>query len=100
MINKINKYSFRQSFIDQGRQNNFSYDGLTNLFNYFEEYEDSTGEQIELDVISICCEFTEYEDLEEFHNSYSKSEYPNIDTIMDYTQVIENNDGSFIIQNF
>ena len=100
MINKINKYSFRQSFIDQGRQNNFSYDGLTNLFDYFEEYEDSTGEQIELDVIAICCEFTEFESLDDFHNAYSKSEYPNIDTIMDYTQVIENNDGSFIIQNF
>jgi len=100
MINKINKYSFRQAFIDMGRQNQFSYDGINNLLKYFEEYEDSTGEQIELDVIAICCDFTEYEDLKEFHNEYSKEEYPNIDTLMDYTQVIENNDGSFIIQNF
>ena len=100
MINKINKYSFRQAFIDMGRQNQFSYDGINNLLEYFEEYEDSTGEQIELDVIAICCDFTEYEDLKEFHNEYSKEEYPNIDTLMDYTQVIENNDGSFIIQNF
>ena len=100
MINKINKYSFRQAFIDMGRQNQFSYDGINNLLEYFEEYEDSTGEQIELDVIAICCDFTEYEDLKEFHNEYSKEEYPNIDTLMDYTQVIENNDGSFIIQAF
>jgi len=100
MINTINKYSFRQAFKDAGRLNQFSYDGLDNLFDYFEEYEDSTGQQIELDVIAICCDFVEYEDLEEFHNEYSKEEYPDIETLMDYTQVIENNDGSFIIQAF
>ncbi len=100
MINTINKYSFRQAFIDKGRQNQFSYDGMNNLLEYFEEYEDSTGEQIELDVIAICCDFTEYEDLEEFHNEYPKEIYSDIETLMEYTQVIENSDGSFIIQNF
>ncbi len=100
MINTINKYSFRQAFIDMGRQNQFSYDGLNNLLEYFEEYEDSTGEQVELDVIAICCDFTEYEDLEEFHNEYPKEIYSDIETLMEYTQVIENSDGSFIIQNF
>ena len=29
------------------------------LFDYFEEYEKDTGEELELDVIAICCDFSE-----------------------------------------
>jgi hypothetical protein len=32
---------------------------LESLFNYFEELEDGTGEALELDVIAICCEYSE-----------------------------------------
>ena len=39
------------------RPNDFSYDGLRILFDYFEEYEQETDEEIELDVIAICSEF-------------------------------------------
>ena len=59
MKTSINKYDFRDAFKAAARENNFSYDGLDVLFDYFEEYEDSTGEEIELDVIAICCEFNE-----------------------------------------
>jgi hypothetical protein len=31
------------------------------IISYFEKYEDSTGESINLDPIAIACEFTEYE---------------------------------------
>jgi hypothetical protein len=41
------------------RPKNFTYDGLVQLFDYFESYESDTGEQIELDVIAICCEYEE-----------------------------------------
>ena len=50
---------FRDAFHNAGRENNFSYEGLGILYDYFMEYEDSTGEEIELDVIAICCEYTE-----------------------------------------
>lgn len=50
---------FRDAFRSAGRENNFSYEGLGILFNYFEQYEDDTGEEIELDVIALCCEFSE-----------------------------------------
>ena len=58
MKNTINLYDFRDAFM-QIRPDNFSYEGLTALFDWFEEYEASTGEEIELDVIAICCDFTE-----------------------------------------
>ncbi len=41
------------------RPDNFSYQGLRVLFDYFEEIDDSCGIESELDVIGICCEFSE-----------------------------------------
>ena len=51
--------SFIQAFSDCNRAENFSYNALECIFDYLEEYEDQTGEEIELDVIAICCEFSE-----------------------------------------
>ena len=58
MKNTINLYDFRDAFM-QIRPDNFSYEGLTALYDWFEEYEESTGEEIDLDVIAICCEWSE-----------------------------------------
>jgi len=71
------------------------------LFEYLEQYEEDTGEQIELDIIAIDSDFVEYENLEAFHKDYDKEDYPDLETLSDHTQVIEipNTDG-FIIQNF
>jgi hypothetical protein len=41
------------------RPDNFSYQGLRVLFDYFEEIDDSCGIESELDIIGICCEFSE-----------------------------------------
>jgi len=60
MYQTINTASnFRDEFRACGRADQFSYEGLGILFAYFEQYEDDTGEPIELDVIAICCDFSE-----------------------------------------
>lgn len=41
------------------RYNTFSYDGYQVLFDYLEEYEQDSGQEIELDVIALCCEYSE-----------------------------------------
>jgi len=51
-------------------KNQFSYEGLKALFEWFEEYENDTGEEMELDVVAICCEFTEYENLKQYNDEY------------------------------
>ena len=58
MKTTVSVYDFRDAF-QKCRPDNFSYEGLTVLFDYLEEYEDSTGEELELDVIGICCDFSE-----------------------------------------
>lgn len=99
MTTTITEYSFRQAFHDMDRGNNFSYHGLTALFNALEEYEDCTEEKIELDVIALCCEFTEYADLEEFQADYGEG-YETIEDIENQTWVIRVDADSFIIQSF
>lgn len=58
MKTTVSLYDFRREF-EQRRPNNFSYEAIGLLFVYFENYEEQTGEEIELDVIAICCEYTE-----------------------------------------
>ena len=61
MKRNVTEHDFTEAFRDYGRQDNFSYEGLKALYEWFEEYEEDTGEEIELDVIGICCDFSEYD---------------------------------------
>jgi len=86
--------NFREEFINYNRGNQFSYEGLEALYNWLEEI----IPDYELDVIGLCCEFTEYKDLEDI-----KSNYDNIETeedLYDVTSVIKVENGGYIIQNY
>lgn len=82
-------------------KNNFSYDGANALQEYLEDLSDDIGENIEFDPIAWCCEYSEYEDIEDFINStgYDKEDYKTIEDLEASTQVIEF-DGGIIIQDF
>lgn len=69
MKQTINFNQFHDEF-NSIRPDNFSYDGLRALFDYIEEYEESCDQEVELDVIALCCEYTEYEDIQEYINAY------------------------------
>ena len=59
MKTTIDLYDFRDAFYRMGRKTNFSYEGLEILFEYLEELEEGTDQEIELDVIALCCDFSE-----------------------------------------
>lgn len=40
-------------------KNNFSYEGREILFNWIEELDSDTGEETELDIVALCCDFAE-----------------------------------------
>lgn len=65
MYQTIDFYQFRDAFIQSSRANQFSLEALDALYDYITDYEESCGEQIELDVIALCCEFQEIHDDEE-----------------------------------
>lgn len=49
---------FVDAFHSFDRYEQFGYAALRSLFDYLEEYEESTGEEIELDVIALCCDYS------------------------------------------
>lgn len=65
MIQRVNFNMFTDKFIRMGRGEQFSYAGLEALYDYYTSLEDDLGEDIELDVIGVCCEWVEYANEEE-----------------------------------
>lgn len=105
---------FCDAFRDADRNENFSYEGKRVLFDYLEELEADTGEEMELDVIAICCDYNElsYTDIV---NEYSiditdcdgetiTDEDELIELVRDYlndeTCIVGENDGVFVFQVF
>jgi len=100
MKQTINFTDFCNAFREMNRDDNFSYEGKRALFEWIEEFERATNVEEDLDIIGLCCDFTEYESLEEFQQDYSADDYPTIEAIEDATTVIPINEEAFIIQQF
>ena len=118
MKQSVSVYDFEQAFDDYDRSNNFSVEGRRALFEFLEEV---MGEDWELDVIGICCDFSEYgsamdaitdgdprlwsdeeaaQDEDESDEDYGeRREEAALEWLRDQTQVIEF-DGGVIIQCF
>jgi hypothetical protein len=62
----IDNNDFRREFFNHGRENQFSYEGLGILFDYLDELDSD----MELDVIAICCDFSE-DSAEDIQRAYS-----------------------------
>jgi len=99
MKNTVTLYDFERAFVNAGRKDQFTYDAKKALFEYLEQYEEDCDTEIELDVIALCCEYTEYENLKEFQDNYGEK-FETLDDIRDETTVIEIDDDAFIIQDF
>ena len=97
MKQTVDLNDFRNAFRNYGREENFTYEGLETLYDYLMSYEEDCGEEQELDVIAICCEFAEYDSIEEVLEEYSKED---IEELRDYTTVLEMDNGGIIIQQF
>ena len=100
MYQEITSSDFSDWFLSsETYKNNFSYDGLKSLYNYLVDLEEDTGDNIEFDPVAICCEYSEYENLEEIKNNYNDIE--TIEDLRDHTQVIEiSGSDKIIIQDF
>jgi hypothetical protein len=59
MYQTINFSSFCDAFRQQDRQEQFTHGALRALFDYLEDVEEQTGQTIELDVVALCCEYSE-----------------------------------------
>lgn len=92
----INREEFVQLFNSCGRENQFSPLGRRKLFDYLEEYEESTGESLDVDIIALCCDYSEIEvkDIER------ETGYDSLDDLKNNTTVIEVDDETIIYGSF
>lgn len=107
----INFSQFCDAFWDTYK-NNFTYEGKRALFDYLEEISEDTGEDIELDIVALCVEYTEYDSEIEAASEYftyeskpegtqEENEKLAHDYLQEHTTVIPVGDtGRVIIQNF
>jgi|TARA_R100000093_G_C1925547_1_gene67041 hypothetical protein len=93
MKQTINQHQFEQAFRDHGRlggdNDNFSYEALELLFKYFEDSENDTGEEIELDPIAICCEYAEMTKEELLHNYEITIRYPSLNSEEEQEDIVQ-----------
>jgi hypothetical protein len=78
-------YDWLQSSGDY--KNNHSYDGARAIFEYYEGLAEGLGQPIEFDPIAWCCDWSEYESIEDknFINDYDNL---SLDDLNDRTIVI------------
>jgi hypothetical protein len=84
MYQEINFSMFCDAFHNMDRKENFTYAGKRALFDYLEQLEEETGDKIELDVIALCCEYSE-DPLDEVLENYSLE---SLDELHDRTCVV------------
>jgi hypothetical protein len=109
MKTTVSLYDFREAFRKSGREN-FSYAGLEVLFDYLEAYEDDTGEELELDVIALCCNYCEEDSPANIAENYSIDltdcddeddiKQAVIDYLNENTSIVGETDSSIIYQSF
>ena len=109
MKTTISVYDFRDAFHKAGRGEQFSYEGLQILFQYLEEVEESCGEEFELDVIGLYCDFAE-SDWQTIASDYSieideteneeEQEAQVLDYLADQDALIGNVKGAIVYRRF
>jgi len=97
MKTTITESDFIRDF-ERIRPKHFSHDGLKALFAYLGEFEEQTGDEIEFDVIGLCCDFAEYNNIDEFNADYN-TEYNGPMEITE-TMVIPVSSEGFIVEVF
>ena len=89
MKQTINFSAFIDAFHAYQRYDQFGYDALQILFDYLEEYEDSTGEELELDVIALCCDYS-CDTIEDIASNYGldlsdcETDEERLEVVLDY----------------
>ena len=107
IVKTFDLYDFRREFESYNRDDRFSDEAIEELYNYY----DDLGEPYEMDVIEICCNWTEYESLEEYAKEYmDESDFEEMDDDEKEKAIIDNldnntyftrlNNGGLLIQNY
>lgn len=111
LVITLDKYSFPNLFDQYNRSEQFSRCAREALFEYYDEA--TYGDSLEVDVVGVCCDWTEYENAEllrEYSSYLPKelAEYEDegeavsalIEALRDETSIIELSNGSTLVLAF
>jgi len=97
MKQTMNEFDFKNEF-KKIRPDNFSYDGLTALYDHLIQYEEDCDTELEFDPIAYCCEYTEFDSFEDVKINY---DIKTLEELQDNTTVLKiPNTERLIIQNY
>lgn len=84
IIQNVTLHQFCQAFEDMGRGNQFSPKGLELLYTHLEDMSYNIDSPIELDVIALCCDYSEYDGIDDLREQlgFSKENYPEWEDIL------------------
>ena len=102
MKTTVTSYQFVEAFRACGRESQFSRAALFALFEYLEEFENSTGEEIELDPIGICCEWEEYSSAREAasEHGFEAEDDDEAEKWLGRKTTVVQFDGGLVVQQF
>jgi hypothetical protein len=92
----INRNQFIAEFDHMNRGDNFSNTGRSCLFDHIEQLESDLGQELEFDVIALCCDYSEIA----ISDIKSETGCEDLDELRDNTIVIEVDDETIIYQVF
>lgn len=91
---EVTETIFRDQFYKMDRGKQFSYAAMTELYDFI--LEASLGSDIELDVIALCCDFSE-DNLEDVLNNY---ELDSLEELQNQTWAVMLDDDTVLYQIF
>lgn len=89
----------RHEFQSYGRGEQFSRWGFDALYKYLDDLSEDMGEDIQLDVIALCCEWSEYDSIEEACDQYS-DDIQTLGDLFDHTMVLLLDNGGVVVRDF
>lgn len=84
--------AFMDEFTSAGRGDQFSYGAMEALFDYYDELDN-----FELDVIAVCCDWTEYENEDEALEACGAED---LDDLQNNNFIIELKNGRILVQDY
>ena len=97
IIQTVNKNQFIDNLLADDYAS-WTYEDAGALFDYYEQFSDDTGEDVELDRVALRCEWTRADSIDEVIEEYDDIE--SMEDLEDRTQVIEHEGGVLLYQAF
>lgn len=95
MIKLVTKSMFLDEWNEwEDRKDTFRYEGKCALYDYLESYEEDTDTPVILDIITLCCEYTEYDSAYDAMYNYQPEDMP----VCEDTGVDENGHGMDLVE--